>query len=175
LEFERDEEWGISKEGLTEGALFGELVHRLFEKTDWSHPEGMDKLAEIEGKGLEATGPMIERAGKLVKEAISSQLLQRVIQSGNYQKEVPFTYVQEGMMVEGVMDVVFKEGEDWVVLDFKTDQIDQEELETKVKQYTPQVRIYSEAIKNIFGKPPKEVILFFLHRMEAVSLPSILS
>lgn len=175
LEFERDEEWGISKEGLTEGALFGKLVHRLFEKTDWSHPERMDKLAEIEGKGLGVTGPMIERAGKLVKEAISSQLLQRVIQSENYQKEVPFTYVQEGRMVEGVMDVVFREGEDWVVLDFKTDQIDQEELEAKVKQYTPQVRIYSEAIKTLFGKPPKEVILFFLHRMEAVSLPSILS
>lgn len=175
LEFEKDEEWRVSKEGLTEGALFGKLVHRLFEKIDWNHPEMMDKLTEFEGRGLGATQPMIDRAGKLVKEAISSQLLKRVIKSGTYQKEVPFTYLQEGTMIEGVMDVVFREGEDWVVLDFKTDPIDQKELEARVKHYQPQVRLYSEAIKNIFGKPPKEVILFFLHPMKPVSLQPILS
>ncbi len=172
-EFERDEDWTFSKEGLNEGALFGRLVHRLFEKVNWSHPEMIFKLTEAEGKGLGVAEAMIQRAGELVKEAISSQLLQRVIQSGNYQKEVPFTYIQEGTIIEGVMDVVFREGEDWVVLDFKTDWIDKEDLEAKVKHYHPQVRIYSEAINKIFGRPPKEVILFFLHRMEAVSLNPI--
>ena len=40
-----------------------------------------------------------------------------------------------------------------------------------------QVRVkeYPNANKIIFGKPPKEVILFFLHLMEPVSLNSILS
>ncbi len=171
LEFERDEEWIISKEGLTEGALFGKLVHRLFEKMDWKRPEMIDPLTEKEGKGLGATQSMIERAGKLVKEAISSPLFQRVIRSENYQKEVPFTYFEEGMMIEGVMDLVFREGEDWVVLDFKTDRIDPKQLEARVNHYRPQVRIYSEAIQKIFGKPPKEVILFFLHQMEPVSIP----
>jgi hypothetical protein len=29
-------------------------------------------------------------------------------------------------------------------------------------------RVYSDAIKTIFGNPPKEIILFFLHLMEPV-------
>jgi hypothetical protein len=40
-----------------------------------------------------------------------------------------------------------------------------------------QVRVkeYPNANKIIFGQPPKEVILFFLHVMETVSFNSILS
>ncbi len=78
-----------------EGAIFGKLVHRLFEKLDWSQPGLLEKMAEIEGKDLGATGPMIKRAGEMVREAINSPLLQRVIKSGNYQKEVPFTFKRQ--------------------------------------------------------------------------------
>jgi ATP-dependent helicase/nuclease subunit A len=132
-------------------------------------------MAEIEGKDLGATGPMIKRAGEMVREALNSPLLQRVIKSGNYQKEVPFTYKGNGTIFEGVMDVVFKEEDGLVVLDFKTDLVKKDELNSKVEHYKPQVRVYLDAIKTIFGKPPKEVILFFLYLMKPVSLNSILS
>jgi hypothetical protein len=45
-----------------------------------------------------------------------------------------------------------------------------EELNSKVEHYKPQVAVYSDAIKTIFGSLPKEVILFFLHLMEPVSI-----
>jgi ATP-dependent exoDNAse (exonuclease V) beta subunit len=99
------------------------------------------------------------------------------------------------------MDVVFKEGDGLVVLDFKTDLVypvrnssgasnptginikynptaehrdiisngvEKDSLNSKIEHYKPQARVYSDAIKTIFGKPPKEVILFFLHLMEPV-------
>jgi len=153
-----------------EGAIFGKLVHRLFEKVDWSQPVLIEKMAEIEGKDLGATGSMIKRAGEMVKEALNSPLLQRVIKSGNCQKEVPFTYKNNGTIFEGVMDVVFREGDGLVVLDFKTDLVEKDNLNSKAEHYKPQVSVYSDAIKTIFGNPPKEVILFFLHLMETVSV-----
>jgi len=58
-----------------------------------------------------------------VKEALNSPILQRVIKSGDYQKEVPFTYKNNGTIFEGVMDVVFREEDGLVVLDFKTDLV----------------------------------------------------
>ena len=106
----------------------------------------------------------------MVREALKSQLLQRCIKSGRYQKEVPFTYKNNGTIFEGVMDVVLKEGDGLTVLDFKTDLVEKENLNSKLEHYKPQAQVYSDAIKTIFGKPPKEVILFFLHLMEPVSV-----
>lgn len=106
----------------------------------------------------------------MVREAINSPVLQRVIKSSGYQKEVPFTYKNNGTIFEGVMDVVFKEEDGLVVLDFKTDLIERDNLDSRVDHYKPQVKVYLDAIRTIFGKPPKEVILFFLHLMEPVSL-----
>jgi ATP-dependent exoDNAse (exonuclease V) beta subunit len=169
-EFEKDDEWVVSPVTGGEGAIFGKLVHRLFEKVDWGQADLLEEMAVIEGKDLGTTGPMIKRAGEMVKEALNSPLLQRVIKSGNYQKEVPFTYKNNGTIFEGVMDVVFREEDDLVVLDFKTDLVKKDDLNSRIEHYKPQTRVYSDAIRTIFGNPPKEVILFFLHIMEPVSI-----
>jgi len=55
-------------------------------------------------------------------------------------------------------------------LDFKTDEVERKDLDSRIEHYKPQVDVYSDAIKTIFGVPPKEIILFFLHLMEPVSL-----
>jgi len=169
-ELEKDDEWVISPITKGAGAVFGKLVHRLFEKLDWGQADLLEEMAAIEGKSLGATGPMIKRAGEMVKEAIHSPVLRRVIKSGSYQKEVPFTYKNHGTIFEGVMDVVFKEGDGLVVLDFKTDLVRKDELKLKIEHYKPQTQVYSDAIKTIFGVAPKEVILFFLYLMEPVSV-----
>jgi len=172
-EIEKDDEWVISPVTKGEGAVFGKLAHRLFEKVDWSQPDLLEEMAVIEGKDLGASGPMIKRAGEMVRKAIGSPILQRAVESANYEKEVPFAYKDNGTIFEGVMDVVFKEEDGLVVLDFKTDLVEKNELNLKIEHYQPQVKVYSDAIKTIFGQPPKEVILFFLHLMEPVSVRAI--
>jgi len=169
-EVEKDDEWVISPVTGGEGAIFGKLVHRLFEKVNWSKADLLEEMAVIEGKGFGATEPMIKRAGELVRQAIHFPILQRVIQSSDYQKEVPFTYQKDGILIEGVMDVVFKEEDGLVVLDFKTDLVEKKDLDSKIEHYGPQVGVYADAIRAIFGGPPKEVILFFLHLMEPISI-----
>lgn len=169
-EIKREEESAILLVKGGEGAIFGKLVHHLFEKVDWHQPMLLKEMAESEGKALGAPGPIIKRAEEMVRQALRSPTLQRVINSGDYYKEVPFSYKKDGILYEGVMDVVFKEKDGLIVLDFKTDLVDQESLKSKAEYYRPQVEVYSDSIQTIFGNPPKEVILFFLHLMEPFSI-----
>ncbi|MEI9477434.1 MAG: UvrD-helicase domain-containing protein, partial [Deltaproteobacteria bacterium] len=75
-EVERDDEWLVSPVIKGEGAIFGKLVHRLFERLDWSQPDLLEDLAQIEGKGLGAPGKIMKKATEMVREALKSQLLQ---------------------------------------------------------------------------------------------------
>ena len=48
--------------------------------------------------------------------------------------------------------------------------VKKDSLNSRIEHYKPQAQVYSDAIKTIFGQPPTEVILFFLHLMEPVSI-----
>jgi len=167
---EREDEWLVSPVTKCDGAIFGKLVHRFFENLDWSQPDLLEKVVQIEGKALGASGSMRKRAVEMVREALKSQLLQRCVKSGRYHKEVSFSYKDNGTVFEGVMDVVLREEGGLTVLDFKTDLVEKDNLNSKLEHYKPQAQVYSDAIKTIFGKPPKEVIFFFLHLMKPVSV-----
>jgi ATP-dependent helicase/nuclease subunit A len=169
-EVERDDEWPVYTVTKGDGAVFGKLVHRLFEKLDWNQPDLLEKMAGIEGRALGVSESMRKKAQEMVREALKSPPLQRFIKSGRYQKEVPFSFKNNGTLFEGVMDVVLKEEDGLTVLDFKTDLLDKKNLDSKLEHYRPQARVYSDAVETIFGKPPKEVIFFFLHLMETVSV-----
>lgn len=169
-EVERDDEWDVSPMAKGEGAIFGRLVHRLFERLNWNEPHLLEKIAEREGRSLGATESMIKRAEEMVRTALDSEMMKRVLRSEHFQKEVPFAYKKDGTLFEGVIDLVFKEKDGLVVLDFKTDSVQQEDLNSRRLHYQPQVEVYSEALRTIFGQRPKEVILFFLHLMKPISM-----
>ena len=71
-------------------------------------------------------------------------------------------------ILEGKIDVLFREREDLSVLDFKTDRVPEKEVETRAEKYRPQVLAYARAVEAACGKRPKEVILFFLSPMKAI-------
>ena len=45
-EVEKDDEWVVSPVTKGEGAIFGKLVHRLFERLDWSQPDLLEKIVQ---------------------------------------------------------------------------------------------------------------------------------
>jgi ATP-dependent exoDNAse (exonuclease V) beta subunit len=149
-----------------EGVLFGNLVHRLLEVIDWERAGDLEVIADREGLALGASKHMITNAASMVRKALASDLLGRIRRSDRYFKEVPFAFGADGTVVEGKMDVVFVEGDEVNVVDFKTDRVSRSDLKAKSETYKPQVDTYARAIQAIFSKPPGEVILFYLHLME---------
>jgi len=68
----------------------------------------------------------------------------------------------EFIVVQGIVDLaVILEDQLWI-LDFKTDQIDESGLKSKVDAYRPQVRAYGIALERTYNRPASEIWLHFL-------------
>jgi ATP-dependent helicase/nuclease subunit A len=65
----------------------------------------------------------------------------------------------DGTLVEGVVDVAFRETtadfDGWTVVDFKTDR----EFESSQAQYSAQVELYAEAIEKATNLPARGILL----------------
>lgn len=71
------------------------------------------------------------------------------------------------IIVQGAVDLCFEEADGMVVLDFKTDRVDN--LSELVDCYGEQLEIYSAAAEKIFSKPVKEKIIYSFHLGESIS------
>jgi ATP-dependent helicase/nuclease subunit A len=83
---------------------------------------------------------------------------------------VPFAFKDGETVMEGVIDVVFREKGGVCIVDFKTDRIEEKELAARAEQYRGQMEVYSAAVASTLGARPKEAILFFLHPMKTFNI-----
>jgi ATP-dependent helicase/nuclease subunit A len=76
----------------------------------------------------------------------------------------------EFIVVQGVADLaVILRAEIWL-LDFKTDTLKEQELETKVEFYRPQIQLYASAFERIYRRPVAARWLHFLCLRRTVRL-----
>ena len=68
----------------------------------------------------------------------------------------------EFVVVQGVADLAVLLPDEIWLLDFKTDQVKAGEVETKVKTYAPQLRLYAFALERIYGRRVTRGWLHFL-------------
>ena len=64
----------------------------------------------------------------------------------------------DGVLIEGVVDVAFREEGVWTVVDYKTDR-DLDELERALEVYRRQVALYAEMITRATGEPAHAVLM----------------
>lgn len=151
-------------------AVTGTIVHRLMEKL-------VSSKNRIDGKA--AVNSIISEFGleNPVYEKILNEVYQRV-QSGGYEQkngmtkdiitelvsadevycEVPFCRREENedsfVIWNGVMDVVYRKGDFWHIVDYKTNA-DPDDLDEKYKK---QLDAYIDAFKNITGNDADALI-----------------
>ena len=65
------------------------------------------------------------------------------------------------ILLQGIVDCFFIEGDEIVVLDFKSDKVSNENVREKAQRYTPQLDVYADALERITGKRVKEKIIYF--------------
>ena len=74
----------------------------------------------------------------------------------------------EGIFVQGVIDVLFDEGDGLVLVDYKTDKVRSgEEL---AGRYRLQLELYAEAIETIYGRPVTEKYLYAFALGQSIAL-----
>ena len=112
---------------------------------------------------------------KSIMQFSKCNLLRRMINAekkGMLYREVPFVLgiplkdiyedcdIEEKALVQGVIDCYFIEDNNIILVDYKTDYIDDDGEEILIKRYKKQMELYSEALYNIMGMEVREKILF---------------
>ena len=98
----------------------------------------------------------------VIARFFESEIGKRMLSSPEIHREWDFNLClrERGMIVQGMIDCAFREGDGWILLDYKTDRITDEE--TFMEEYRPQLEWYALALKELTGKPVKEKWLYAL-------------
>ncbi len=170
------------QEGMS-GSGRGSAYHRVMELLDLKKLLNLqgktlkeELAAQMDGmERSEKLDPQWRQSVSVHKLALffQSSLARRMIEAaleGRLKREQPFVLglpanslnsefpETETVLIQGIIDVFFEEGDSFVVVDYKTDHVEQDgEL---VSRYKVQLDYYARALARLTGKPVKEKIIY---------------
>ena len=154
----------------------GTHVHELLERADLSAaPEAeARRLTGQLAKRLKNLAPdESARIEKLVSAVLSDPLMNRARAATLLEREYPFYLKLGDTMVQGVIDLVFRDAEgNGVVVDYKSNDLAAPgRLATLTELYRPQIELYALAAKQAGLVEPNEATLYFLNGPTPVAMP----
>lgn len=151
--------------------MVGEVVHRALEK--WKFPDDGEtafiswSVSVFGSLGLSGEREIRDGCKRVVKNLErfqDSDLYQRMTGADRLVHEIPFSLPREGEVpLIGVIDALFLEDNEWILVEFKTDRIYNQEAFNKLwneKDYQTQVGNYLTAAEKLMGKRPQPVLCF---------------
>lgn len=151
--------------GPEESLALGEVLHRLL-----AEPGRAESMRETAASLLRdhdlpsaLAGAVVELAGNVRRSAI----WRRAEQAEQVFRETPFTlhWREDGRDViqRGVIDLVFLEKDGWVVVDYKSDNVDPEaDLGEAAAIHAEQLRAYANAWRTLTKQTVKEAGVYFI-------------
>ncbi len=171
------------------GTVRGNAYHRVMELLDFESLMTLSGDALAAGvhdflRGEVESGRLSEEYCQAVRERrivkfLNSGLARRMWkaqQNNQLYREQPFVLgidarrlkrdfpEEETVLIQGIIDVFFVEGDALVLLDYKTDSV--AAMEELWNRYETQMDYYQEAISKLMGMPVKEQILYSFHLEE---------
>jgi ATP-dependent exoDNAse (exonuclease V) beta subunit len=147
------------------GKAFGLAFHELMEQVDLQSGSNVRTLSQMKA-AAQSIPEAADTLAKLCVKTISHPLMDRVRQALRFFREVPFSVTDLEKIVEGKIDLLFEERDGWVIVDYKTDEVDGEALEKRFDSYLEQGRWYARAMKKATGRMVKEINFFFVRTGE---------
>jgi len=147
----------------------GDAVHRLLELVNLQEPLPPDDLAAlVRGWYPSVTDEELERTGGFVRSYCESELARRVAALAGARPERPFAFEHDGVLLHGRLDVLQLDGQRAVVVDYKTNSLEEGTPEEIVEaDYNLQRLVYALACFRA-GAEEVEVVYHFLERPDAV-------
>ena len=177
------------------GTLYGTMVHRFLECLDFA---GLPDFAE-EKQGLYfvkqqidalcALGRMQEADAKRLNwkqllgflQSDTAKRMRVAAEQGTLEREKPFVMSvpanlvweesrpEEEVLIQGIIDVFWEEADGIVLLDYKTDHVDN--AQELVHRYKKQLELYADALSRFSGeKPVKEILIYSFALAETIRL-----
>lgn len=146
----------------------GSVLHRCLEKFTKTGEYDLDRIIaecpDILGYDNETRQSFITDVDSILRAVLSKKEFRWIFERhADTYSELPFLYKKGHMLVSGIIDrVVIKEGKGFVI-DYKAIPIEHDVVLASWKEhYRPQIQIYCEAVKQIFGLRSVEGSLLFL-------------
>lgn len=128
------------------GRAFGKLVHALLQ--DVEVPSEAVARAYAKGFGAEAD---VHAALQIAAAARLHPLLRQASTAACYREMPLMLKLGDGSLVEGRVDLAFRDEQGWVLVEFKTDSADQ-------LRYRRQLQIYASALREATGLAVRGVL-----------------
>ena len=169
----------------TTGQSYGNAVHAIMQyinfascETEVSIQQELDRLVAqkfVSAEQAAAVDP------KIIARLFATELGHKMRCADNLLREFKFSilddaaqYMQglddEYVLLQGVIDCAIIEPDGIILIDFKTDRVNETTLHKTVSGYLGQVRAYAGALRKIFDLPIKSAWLYFFHINEFVSV-----
>lgn len=165
----------------------GTIMHFVMQHLDLSRvgdttqiKKQVQEMVEKELLGAEET--RVVDSEKILR-FFSSHLGQRVLKADRIYREVPFNQVRqagelidgnqnnnETLLIQGVIDLFFLEGDELILIDYKTDYIQSGSSEKILNRYKPQMEMYKYALEKIQGKRVIESYLYLFDTDEPIQI-----
>ena len=156
----------------------GTIIHLFMQHLDLKKVEKEEDIREQINRLIEKEFITYEQSKVInpykILKFCRSELGKRMINSNNINREMPFSieipaveiykeldkeiYIDEKLVIQGIIDCYFQEEEELVLLDYKTDYVN--DIEEIKNRYKIQIKYYEEALKRITGKTVKDKYLY---------------
>jgi ATP-dependent helicase/nuclease subunit A len=144
------------------GTALGRAVHGVMKDCSLSDVAGLAALARAQA-AIEGITYREPRVIELSKWLWDSEPVRRAVASGRWWREVPVgasldavVYagsVLDEVLVEGFIDLLYEDGADLVVVDYKTDDVrDDAEIEARMAKYRIQGEAYARLVHEVTGR-----------------------
>ena len=170
------------------GALYGTAMHRFLECYDFAREDIIDSfdeqlkymnqikcLSEDEFERIS-----ISKLKTFLKDDSANRMHIAALKNRLY-KEKPFVFGSDAedlfadsdasdelILVQGIIDVFWEEDDGIVLLDYKTDRVDEED--ELVLRYEKQLQLYKSAIEKAYEQPVKEVLIYSFALERSISI-----
>ncbi len=155
------------------GTSVGRAVHAVLQTVDLETGEGIADRARAQAAAEGVTPGRESEIERLCRVAVESAIVKRAVSSGRLLREVPVAIGTGGGSLHGFIDLLFEEDDGYVVVDYKTDSISDEEAPEAVQRYRMQGGAYAHALQELTGKPVKEVVFLYLQPRSEQRLPDL--
>jgi ATP-dependent helicase/nuclease subunit A len=160
-------------------AVVGSMVHKAIECWLFPGDDGFDKLLATValGAGLvdhHQQAEALAQARKLLGRLREHPLWAEISASEGRYHEVPYSRPLPGGRVDaGVIDLLYRQGSEWVLLDFKIDELkDDAEAEATTRKYRQQMERYHQAARLLLTAEvlPRICYLDYCHELHVAPL-----
>ena len=160
-------------------AVRGTWVHKAMELFDHANLEDTDSITGFlekmweEGRLPEETREFLtaDKFATFTASKLGIRMRQAAREAKLYKEKqfvvgvpasrlVGETSLDDSIVVQGIVDAYFAEGDDLVLVDYKTDRIKDGQEEDLIKRYRTQMQYYKDTLEQLTGKKVKETYLY---------------